>query len=71
MDLLLTNNTDDPLALYDDIVSAQQELDAAALHRMNARLVLILANQVGDRRIIRQALQAARAASVDDVAHER
>ena len=71
MDLLLTNNTDDPLALYDDIVTAQQALDDTALHQMNARLVLILANQIGDRRIIRQALQAARAASFDDTSNER
>ena len=67
MDLLLTNNTDDPLALYDDIVTAQQGLDEAALHQMNARLVLILANQVGDRRVIRQALSAALAASLNAV----
>lgn len=67
MDLQLTNNTDDPLALYDDIVTLQQDLDETALMQMNARLVLILANQIGDRRLIRQALQAARAASIDDV----
>ena len=61
-DLTLTPNIPDPDGFYAELIAAHEGLtddDSAAL---NARLVLILANHVGDRRILSQALTAARTA---------
>jgi hypothetical protein len=59
-DLIITPNIPDPDGFYAELISAHGGLsddDSAAL---NARLVLILANQIGDRAILTQALEAAR-----------
>lgn len=48
---------------YDELIRSQRDLtdDEAAL--MNAKLVLTLANHIGDRQVIRQALALCRPAS--------
>lgn len=57
-------NTRAHLASYDDVyealISAHQGLSTAESHAMNARLVLLLANHVGDLDVLREALRAAR-----------
>ena len=45
---------------YEKLLDAQQGLDERALHLFNARLVLLLANQVGDDRVLEQCIDAAR-----------
>ena len=60
MDLILTPNLPDPDGFYDELLHAHDGLsddDSAAL---NARLILTLANHIGDRDVLRQALEAAR-----------
>lgn len=57
-------NTRAHMASYDDfyeaLISAHQGLSTAESHAMNARLVLLLANQVGDLDVLREALRVAR-----------
>jgi hypothetical protein len=45
---------------YEALIDIHRDLDAAQSHALNARLVLLLANHVGDRAVLREALQAAR-----------
>ena len=57
--LILTPNVDKPDDLYADIIAAHEGLTKAESDAMNARLVLVLANHIGDRAIVRAALDAA------------
>ena len=47
---------------YNDemLIAAHEGLDDEASQRLNARLVLMLSNHIGDLRVLREALQAAR-----------
>lgn len=62
MGLNLEPNIVDPDGFYDELLGAHQGLDKAASDALNARLVLILANHIGDRDVLRAALKAARKA---------
>ena len=48
---------------YEALIAAHQGLSAPESHAMNARLVLLLANHIGDQATLLQALQFARSAS--------
>jgi len=50
----------DPDALFALLVEAHRGLDAAASRRLDAKLVLILANHIGDMAVLRAAVAAAR-----------
>lgn len=60
MPLIRTPNIVDPDGFYQELIDSQRDLDDAQAAMMNAKLVLILANQVGDREILREAMAAAR-----------
>ena len=60
MTLNLAPNIPDPDGFYDELLQAHEGLDKQESDALNARLVLILANHIGDREVLRQALQAAR-----------
>ncbi|MBU6440266.1 MAG: DUF2783 domain-containing protein [Betaproteobacteria bacterium] len=47
-------------AFYAELLAAHEGLDAAASAMLDARLVLLLANHVGDLGVLRQALSLAR-----------
>jgi hypothetical protein len=47
-------------AFYEALIEAHRGLDDATSQLLNARLVLLLANHVGDLRVLREALAAAR-----------
>ena len=47
-------------AVYEALVAAHDGLDPAASARLNARLVLLLANQLGDAEVVRAAIDEAR-----------
>jgi hypothetical protein len=53
---------EDPDWLYEALVDAHRGLDAEASRRLDARLILLLANQIGRTHILRQAIDAAREA---------
>lgn len=60
MDLTLEANITDPDGFYDDLLAAHQGLDKDQSDALNARLILILCNHIGDRAVLTQALDAAR-----------
>ena len=45
---------------YEMLVEAHRDLDEAAGRALNARLILLLANHIGDLRVLREAVAAAR-----------
>ena len=61
--LIRSPNIADPDGFYEELINAQRELSDAQADMLLAKLVLILANQVGDRAVLSQALQLARAAA--------
>ena len=58
-DLILTPNFDSTDGFYADLLDAHEGLDKAQGDALNARLVLVLANHIGDNDVLRQALRAA------------
>ena len=60
MTLTLTPNIPDPDGFYAELLDAHEGLSEAESHALNARLVLVLCNHVGDRAILTEALAAAR-----------
>lgn len=48
---------------YADLLAAHRGLPEAESHAMNARLVLILANHIGEAEVLAQALALAKTAS--------
>ena len=59
MSLTLTPNIADPDGFYEFLVHSQRDMTDEEANRMNARLILILSNQIGDRERLRQAIQLA------------
>lgn len=45
---------------YEALIEAHRDLDDAQSERLNARLILLLANHIGDLTVLREALAAAR-----------
>ncbi len=61
MDLITAPHLDAPDDFYEALIDAHRDLPADASHALNARLVLLLSNHIGDLGVLRQALAAARA----------
>ena len=59
--LIRSPNLRDPDGFYAALVTAHQSLSDEASELLNARLVLILANHIGDPDVLREALTLARA----------
>mgnify|MGYP001794721836 CR=1 FL=1 len=60
MALILHPNISDPDGFYDELLRAHEGLSERESDAYNARLILVLANHIGDRQILRDALQAAK-----------
>ncbi|XUM22829.1 DUF2783 domain-containing protein [Bradyrhizobium oligotrophicum S58] len=60
MSLSLTPNIRDPDDFYAELIGGQRDLSEDEALRMNARLVLLLANHIGDRAILSEAIRLAR-----------
>ncbi|MFN3259963.1 MAG: DUF2783 domain-containing protein [Pikeienuella sp.] len=60
--LVTAPNLQDHDGFYAELLAAHKGLSEAESGAMNARLVLILANHVGDREALREALALARKA---------
>jgi hypothetical protein len=60
MPLKLEINTTQPDEMYEIITSMHDGLTRADSERANAKLILLLANQVGDVAVLRQAAEIAR-----------
>ena len=50
----------DPDGFYERLIAAHRGLDDAQSALVNAKLVLLLANHVGDAEVLAQAIEAAR-----------
>lgn len=61
MPLTTTPNLPDPDAFYASLLSAHKGLTEAECHALNARLVLILSNHIGDPGVLQSALDLAAA----------
>lgn len=59
MPLIRTPQIPDPDSFFAELVDAQRDLDDHDAQKMLAKLVLILANHVGDRAVLTQALELA------------
>ncbi len=60
MPLNIEPNIVDPDGFYEELINSQRDLDEAQARKMNARLILLLANHIGDREVLSEALEKAR-----------
>ena len=58
-DLITTANLADPDALFEALMNAHRDLAPEASRRLDAKLVLLLANHIGDPDIVKQAIALA------------
>ena len=58
-ELILTPNIDGPDDFYEDLLSIHEGHSKEESDAINARLILILANHIGDRGVLTAALAAA------------
>lgn len=63
--LVTAPNLDDPDGTYEAIAHAHRGLDAAESARLNLHLVLVLANHVGRREIVEEAIRVAKSVDAD------
>lgn len=61
-ELNLEPNIADPDGFYSELIATHDGLSEEESHALNARLILILANQIGDREVLSAALREARRA---------
>lgn len=59
-DLNLAPNIPDQDGFYAELIDTHEGLSDAESAALNARLILILANHIGDRGVLKQALTAAK-----------
>jgi hypothetical protein len=62
--LIKDANLDAPDDFYEALIETHAGLSEADSHALNARLILLLANHIGDLDVLKAALAAARDASV-------
>lgn len=60
MQLETKPNISDPDGFYEELIDSQRDMSKSEAELMNCKLVLILANHVGDRTILREAIHRAR-----------
>lgn len=61
--LTLTPNIEGPDDFYAELIAAHEGLSKTESDALNARLVLILANHIGDRSLLSEAIRAAKTAT--------
>ena len=67
MSALITDiNLSDPDGFYEVLISTHSDLSPAQSEALNARLVLLLANHIGDLSVLRQAMTLARSSIAID-----
>ncbi len=54
----------DPDGFYEELIASQRDLSDEQSDLMLAKLVLILANHIGDRQVLREALDLARSNTI-------
>ena len=67
MSALITDiNLADPDGFYEALINTHSDLTPTQSEALNARLVLLLANHIGDLSVLRQAMKLARSSIVTD-----
>ncbi|MDE2008442.1 MAG: DUF2783 domain-containing protein [Rhodospirillales bacterium] len=61
-----TPRLDDPDLAFESLVEAHRDLTPEQSRRLDARLVLLLANHIGSVTVLREAIAAARASAWND-----
>lgn len=59
MSLNLAPNIENPDDFYQALINAQRDLSEEQVQLMNAKMILILANHIGDESTLQQAIDAA------------
>ena len=59
MELNLNQNIIDPDGFYKELIDSQRDMNETEAAVMNCKLVLLLANHIGDRDVLRMALHKA------------
>ncbi|MDE2363683.1 MAG: DUF2783 domain-containing protein [Hyphomicrobiales bacterium] len=52
-------NIPDPDGFYEELIDSQRDMSDAQAQAMNARLILLLANHIGDRETLSEAIRLA------------
>lgn len=65
MPLITTPHLDDADGFYEALIECHHGLEEAQSHALNARLVLLLANHIGNAAVLKEALEAARSSAQD------
>ncbi|AHM03210.1 hypothetical protein roselon_00794 [Roseibacterium elongatum DSM 19469] len=60
MSLITTPNIEDPDGFYAALLAAHEGLDEAQSNALNAQLILILTNHIGDMEVLQAAFALAR-----------
>ena len=60
MPLITEPHLEMPDPFYEALIDTHRDLSETQSHALNARLVLLLANHIGQQEVLLQALQAAR-----------
>ncbi len=71
MPLNVSANIPDPDGFYQELIDSQRGMSDEEAALMNCKLILLLANHIGDRQVLREALAAAGGQSPADVHAER
>ncbi len=58
--IALDNQLSDPDGFYEALLNAHEGLSPEASVALNARLILVLANQIGDQDLLQQCLELAK-----------
>ena len=67
MSALITDiNLPDPDEFYEALLGAHSDLSPAQSEALNARLVLLMANHIGDLSVLREAMKLGRSSIVTD-----
>ena len=64
MQLNTQPNLEAPDDFYEALIDTHRDLGNEASQALNARLVLLLANHIGNTSVLKQALEAARASAI-------
>ena len=62
MSLIVTANISNPDHFYNRLIDMQRDLSEDDVHMMNAKLILLLANHIGDTALLNEAMDLAKPA---------
>ena len=62
-------NLEAPDDFYEALIEVHRELSPAQSHQLNAALILLLANHIGQQAVLTQALNAARDSTLSHSSH--